>query len=174
MISKIDAPCECLGADLQKDGKVLELPSFLKKGEEGRVVARFKTTGFRGVIDKDIFLKIGGQAESLKLTVRLHVPEVVEVSQTSHAWILGSPATEHTFKVTMNYTQPVEIISHSCSNPAFTYKVETVKKGKEYLVKVTPRMGGKPELGVLTLNTNCPIRAYARRKIFLVLKKEGA
>jgi len=170
-VSKIDAPCECLGADIQQGGKALELPATLGKGQEGHVVAKFKTTGFRGIIDKEIFLKMAGREESQKITVRLHVPEVVEVSPVSQAWVVGGTRKEHSFKVSINYRQPVEITKHSCNNPTFDYELVTVRKGWEYLIKVRPKEVKTPQLGVLTVDTDCPIRAYARRKIFLVLKK---
>lgn len=170
-IVRMDAPCDCLGATLIQGGLEQSLPIKLASGKLGEIRVKFRTTGFRGVIDKAIFLWISGQQEAIRLTVRLRVPAILELDRPSHAWLVGAKAKLKNTILTINYKKPIAIKSHRCVNPAFRYEIETLKKGLRYQVKVEALDTSKPSLGFIDIETDCPYPAFSKCRVILLVKK---
>lgn len=167
-ISKYESTCSCMAVAV-KDGKLRYAP-----GESGLIRAEFDMGNFSGEIDKIINLYLDDaplQKPSLSLTVRVHIPVLINLEPKTLKWDLPGKGDPQTIKITMNHTKPIKVTKITCSNEAFKTELKTVTEGKAYDLVVTPVAVEKPALAILRVETDCDIAKHRTQQGFAVIRK---
>jgi hypothetical protein len=72
----------------------------------------------------------------------------------------------------MDFEKPIKLLAVSGRNENFTQKLETVRDGEEYRLTVTPADTSTPGIGVLRIETDCPIARHRIRQAFLIVRRQ--
>ncbi|NNC88804.1 MAG: hypothetical protein HKN82_10140 [Akkermansiaceae bacterium] len=169
-IAEYDAPCSCLEAQISDGGRLAWDP-----GTSGTVKGVFKLGTFKGTVDKVIVLRMEGETvPSVKLTVRVEIPELVSVEPKTLFWNLGEPAVPQAFKLRMNGEKPLKIVDVSGTNEQFPFEMKTVKEGSEYELVVTPKSTEGRAFGLIRLRTDSEFVRHQRYQCFVVIRNKPA
>jgi len=166
-IHHYDAPCSCLSAQV-KGGKLDYAP-----GEEGVIRARFDMGNFSGQVDKTVAIWMEGDPEgkpSVLLTVRVHIPELVLIEPKTLKWTIGEKVAAKTMSIKMEYDRPIKILGINGSSERFKHDLKTIREGEEYELSVTPDETRTPGIGVLRIETDCPVARHRIRQAFIVVR----
>lgn len=169
-IKNYDAKCTCLAARVEPLNPDRSTKLEWKVGERGQIMAQFDVTNFRGTVDKAIELNLVDGDAPIVLTIRVHVPELVKLEPSSHKWDVGSLSEEKTFKITIDHSEPIKILSHSGNNPNFPYELKTIKEGWEYEVTVKPKSTEGSGIGMLSFRTDCKYARFNRNIAYVVVR----
>lgn len=167
-IVKYDAACSCMAIKV-KDSKLRYAP-----GESGVLRADFEMGNFSGTVDKVVALWIDddpADKPSVKLTVRVHIPVLVSLEPKTLKWDLNGAAEAQTIRITMNHDSPIRVTSVNSSSEAFRHELKTIEEGKSYEVIVTPTEIGSPGLGIIRIETDCPLERHRLQQAFAVIRK---
>lgn len=167
-IAKYESTCSCMSVGV-KGGKLRYAP-----GESGLIRAEFDMGNFSGDIDKVINLYFDDaplDKPSVNLTVRVHIPVLVNLEPKTLKWDIAGKTDPQTIKITMNHTKPIKVTKITCSSEAFKTELKTVTDGKAYELVVTPVAVDKPSLAILRLETDCDIVKHRTQQGFAVVRK---
>jgi hypothetical protein len=167
-IMKYDAACSCMGVTIS-GGKLRYAP-----GESGVVRATFHMGNFSGTVDKSVVLWMSGDpqgAPSKQLTVRVHIPVLVEVTPKTLQWDVDGAAKSQSIRVVMNHKSPIQVTQVTSSSEAFTHELKTITAGKEYEIVVTPTATKTPGLAVFRIETDCEISRHRIQQAFAVIRR---
>ncbi len=165
-VARADAGCSCIQAAIQGG-------FTYKPGEGGLIRAAFDLAGIAGEVDKPVFVWLKGDPEdkpSIKLTMRVKIPELVVLEPKTLMWNLGEEAKPKTVTITMKHADPIKVVSMSGADARFKQELKTVVEGKKYEVTVTPADTGKVAMGVVHLETDSTSQRYRSQRIFMVVK----
>lgn len=167
-VSKYESTCSCMSVSI-KEGKLRYAP-----GESGVVRAEFDMGNFSGVVDKVVALWLDNapaDKPSLSLTVRVHIPVLVNMEPKTLKWNLGGPADPQKIRITMNHTKPIRVSSVSSSSEAFKTELKTIEEGKLYELMVTPLEINNQGLAVIRMETDCDLAKHRIQQAFAVIRK---
>jgi hypothetical protein len=168
IIEKYDAACTCINAQI-KGGKLA-----YKDGESGVIRAAFDMGLFSGTNDKSIAVWLKGDPEqkpSIVLNAKINIPVLVEVEPKSLIWEVGAKAEPKTVTITMKHSEPIRVKAVSGADARFQYELKTIEEGKKYEVVVTPASTEKVGMGVIHIETDCPIQRHRSHRIFTVVRQ---
>jgi hypothetical protein len=170
-IAEYDAPCACLEAKISDNGKLLWKP-----GETGTVQGLFSMGNLTGTFDKVIALRMKGEVTpSVKLTVRLHIPEFFKITPEKFLfWELGGTPAPQTFKIKVANDEPLKIVDVSGTNDQFGIELKTVKDGWEYEIVVTPKTLDERAFGLIRIRTDSKYAKHQRYQCFAVVRRPVA
>jgi hypothetical protein len=166
-ISRYESTCSCMSAQV-KGGKMRYEP-----GEDGMVRATFDMGNFSGEVDKVLVIWLKGDPEdkpSIKLTSRVHIPILVSLEPKTVQWNIGDKSEVKAVKITMNYPAPIRILKLSGSNPLFNQELKTIEEGKRYELCITPSSTAAPGLGIIRIETDCPVSRHKVQQAFAVVR----
>ena len=165
-----DALCSCLAGRVEPLLPDRSAKLAWKVGEKGVIKARFDTSRFLGTVDKAIELKLKGR-DPILLTVRVHIPNLVELEPNTLRWDTGGDTEEQVIKVKINHSKPINIISHSANNEKiYPYELKVIKAGWEYEIRVKPTTSAETGIGAISLRTDCDIPKFKRAAAYVVTK----
>lgn len=167
-VVKYDAACSCMALKI-KDSKLRYAP-----GESGVLRADFEMGNFSGTVDKVVALWLDADPAdkpSVRLTVRVHIPVLVSLEPKTLKWDLNGDGAPQTIRITMNHTDPIRVTSVNSSSPAFQHELKTIEEGKVYELIVKPAEIDSPGLGILRIETDCPIPQHRLQQAFAVIRK---
>jgi hypothetical protein len=167
VIDHYDAACTCISAGVQ-NGKMV-----YQAGESGVIRAAFDMSHFSGTTDKSLMVWLKGDPKdkpSITLTARVVIPVLVEVEPKTLIWESGSPAEPKTVTITMKHSEPIRVTSISGADQRFVQVLRTVEEGKKYEVVVTPAQTSGVGMGVIGIETDCPVQRFRSQRIFAVLR----
>lgn len=170
-ISKSDPGCSCLSVQIS-GGKLKYAP-----GESGTVRATFDVGNFSGTVDKAIGLWLDnatGDKPSMHLTVRIEIPVLVTMEPKTATWDVGAKPEPKTISIRMAEGQNIKVLSAKCSSPLFQQELKTIEEGKKYDLIVTPKSADSPGMGVIRIETDCPISKHRLQQAFAVVRKPVA
>ena len=170
-IAEYDAPCSCLEAKISDNGKLRWNP-----GESGVVKGVFNLGTFTGTVNKMIVLRMKGEAKpSVKLTLRLHIPEILKITPArSIFWDQGGKAETKVFKISVDSEEPVKIVDVSGTNEQFGIELKTLKDGWEYELVVTPKTVDERAFGLIRIRTDSKYKKHQRYQCFAVVRRPSA
>ncbi|MFT7172863.1 MAG: hypothetical protein ACI9NQ_001079 [Paracoccaceae bacterium] len=169
-IVSYDALCTCLAGRVEPLLADRSPKLHWKAGEKGVIKARFDTSRFLGTVDKALELKLNGR-DPVILTVRVNIPDLVQLEPNTLRWETGGEADEKVIKITVNHTKPIKIISHSSNkDEIYPYELKTIKEGWEYEIRVQPRNTIESGMGMISLRTDCEIPKFKRAIVYVVTK----
>lgn len=163
-IYQIETNCGCLSAKADR--------SSLAPGESGTLTAVFNVKGKTGAFGKALSVVAGAaKRETIRLEVHVFIPEVVILEPSVVSWKVGEKPSSKTVRAKMNYKSPIHILQVESSRPAVEAKLSTVKDGSAYEIRITPQTTDGPLLGVIRLDTDCPIPEQRRQMVFFRIEK---
>ncbi|MGJ8694743.1 MAG: hypothetical protein ACSHYF_00360 [Verrucomicrobiaceae bacterium] len=169
-IVEYDAYCSCLSAKIFPLNPDRSTKLHWDVGEKGKVVGYFKLGSFKGTVEKPIALKLRGVDELVHLMVKVHIPVLVAIEPSTHTWEVGGALEEKVFSIKVQNDEPIHLTGHSGTNEGFPYEVKTIKEGREYELRVKPGSTETPGMGIIRLQTDCPIPRHSKHQIFVVVK----
>jgi len=167
-IKHYDAACSCLSAQA-RDGKLEYAP-----GEDGVIRTKFEMGNFAGVVDKKVVVWVDDDPDdkpSVVLTVRVHIPELVLVEPKTLKWAVDEKVGPKTIRITMAYDKPIKVLDLNCSSERFRHELKTIREGQEYELTVTPDETRTPGIGVLRIETDCPVPRHRIQQAFMVVRR---
>lgn len=165
-IRHYDAACSCMSVQV-KEGKLQYGP-----GETGLIRTVFDLGNFAGTVDKVVAIWLEGDRDdqpSIRLTVRVHIPELVKLEPKTLRWQVGGQATPQSVKIHIDHDKPVKILKVSGTNENFRHELITLQEGKEYEIKVNPVGLDSPGIGILRIDTDCDVSRHKIQQAFLVV-----
>jgi hypothetical protein len=164
-IISVISNCSCLLAEAPEGP--------IKPGDKGVVHGKFKVGSFSGTVEKQLQARIvqAGKARNVPLTVAIVVPDVVKITPTTLAWTVGGDPVEQTFKVKVEWKEPINLLKVECSRPEFEFRVETIEAGREYAVHVKPLQIDQPLLGLFQFKTDCKFEKFRNPMGFVHIRR---
>lgn len=154
-ITKSKAHCDC--TTLKNDGI--------------RLIAEVDTSKFEGKVSKTIDATTS-DGRITRLTMQFDVPPAIVLSARSLQWKVGSKPAPKVLTITLPKGSPVNAINDAGLNgEAFDYRPQTITKGREYRITVTPLSTEKPVLNRLVIKTESTDPRYAQQIIYLQVRK---
>lgn len=167
-VAKVNPTCSCIAVKI-KDGKLEYAP-----GESGLIRAEFDMGNFSGTVDKVVAIWLDDDPEdkpSLALTVRVHIPVLINLEPKTVKWEIGGKAEPQTIRITMNHTNPIRVIDAKSSSNDFKLEIKPVEEGKNYDLIVTPMDMTSAGLAVLRIETDCELAKYRTQQAFGIIRK---
>jgi hypothetical protein len=167
-ITKSDSGCSCLKIEIS-GGKLKYAP-----GESGVVRTTFEMGNFSGTVDKMVALWIDDDPvdnPSTRLTVRVHIPVLVELEPKTLKWDLGTKADPQIIRIQMAEGKSIRVTGVTSSSESFACELKTVEKGGKYDLIVTPRTIDTPGMTVIRVETDCAISKHRVQQAFAVVRK---
>lgn len=160
-IESVISNCACLLAEAPEG----DIPP----GGKGLLHSVFKVGAFNGTVEKHLVVRVkeGGKPRNIALAVAVRVPDVIVIEPPTLVWKAGGEKARKTFRVKNKWEESIHLLSVESSRQEFDFEVETVKKGREYAVHVTPKTVEKPMLGLLQFRTDCRFEKYRNPMGFL-------
>lgn len=135
-------------------------------GQTGKIPVRFNSGGYGGIIHKSVSVTSNDSTKpEVTLQLQGDVWRAFDVTPTYAVFNLmpeRQTIDSQTVKIVSNNDQPVTVSDPTCSNPAFTGEVKTVKEGKEFELRVTVNSSNvtgsvSAPITLKTSSTNMPV-----------------
>lgn len=166
-ITKIEVSCGCLEAFSAK--------SEYAAGESGEVKLIMKIGAVEGESYKPTTLTTNDPAhESIQLDATVSVPRIYEVTPNICTWTLNDPPDPKTIRVKVQGPDPINILKYVSSRENMAVEMKEIEKGRVYDLILTPKTTTLPELGIISLETDCKIPKYSKRQIFFTIVRPKA
>lgn len=165
-IAQVDPDCTCIEVQVE-GGKLVYQP-----GESGSMRALFSIGNSAGTVDQTVAVWLDDDPHdkpSVQLKVRIQVPELVSVKPKSLRWELGGPTTPQSIRVTMHHEKPIRITDLNCTSPDFELQLNPLDEGSAYEVQVTPKKVTRPSMGVIRIETDCPVEKQKLHQAFAMI-----
>lgn len=160
VITKLDAPCGCTAVQTSKGN--------VKPGQWGEIQAQVNTAGFRGKIEKYIYVDSNvGHMPRVTLTINAFVIYDIDIRPSEFIPFynvkIGTSQTREV-TITSNIPAPLSLSEPKLTSQTpkvFDFSLGEVKKGSEYKLKVTFKAPAEPgnymgEIKIATNNKNKP------------------
>lgn len=135
-----------------------------------KLVAEVDTSTFDTDVDKQIDATTS-DGLTTRLTMHFEVPPALVLSARSLIWERGAAPEPQVLTITLPEGSPVHDIKDAgLSGDNYDFVPETVVRGREYRLTVTPKSTAKGNLERLVIKTDCRDPRYARRIIYLQVK----
>lgn len=167
-IIKSDPGCTCVAVEIS-NGKLRYEP-----GESGLIRAKFEMANFSGSVDKVIALWLDqdpAEAPSTILKLRVNIPVLIAVEPKTVKWDIGGKGEPKTIEIKIIEGQTIRVTDVKCSSSEFTSELKTVTEGKHYQLIVTPGNVNSPGIGVIRIETDCPLPKHKTQQAFAVVRK---
>lgn len=166
-IEALDVSCGCLEATSEK--------SLYQPGEKGEVKIVMKLGAFEGEVNKPTTVTTNDPVNpSIQLDSLITIPKIYDFSPLTTVWQIGEAPNPKVVKIKVMGKDPINILKTSCTRENTTAEVKVIKPGFEYEITLSPKTTEKPELGLISLETDCKILKYTKRQIFYTIVKKRA
>ena len=169
-ISRCENTSICLTAQVA-EGKLIYGP-----GEKGVIRNTFVLGNFSGTVEKAVNLWFDDDLEnkpSVVLTMRVRIPELVEIAPKTLRWVLGEEPETRKFEILMEYAKPIRILSLRRSSDVFKVELVTLVEGKHYELKVTPKSTTTRCLGIIQIDTDCEMVRHRTLQGFMTVQRNS-
>lgn len=135
-----------------------------------KLIAEVDTSTFDADVDKQIDVTTS-DGLTTRLTMHFIVPPAIVLSARSLIWKKGGEPEPQELTITLPEGSPIRSIKDAgLSGTNYDFVPETIEKGREYRLTVTPKSTAKGNLERLVIKTDCPDKRYAQRIIYLQIK----
>lgn len=135
-----------------------------------KLVAEVDTSAFDANVDKQIDVTTS-DGLTTRLTMHFEVPPAIVLSARSLVWAKGAAPEPQVLTITLPEGSPIRAIKDAgLSGTNYDFVPETVERGHEYRITVTPKSTEKGNLERLVIKTDCADKRYAQRIIYLQVK----
>ncbi len=131
----------------------------LPPGQEMDVILTVDTSQLKGAVETGIILHTNSQdSPRIELRIRGQVNPMITIRPSGALFFSAykGETPEKSLDIINNYEQPLDIKSIESSSERFTYRLQTVKKGREYRlsVRLNPKASPGRTMEQVTLLTN--------------------
>lgn len=135
-----------------------------------KLVATVDTSTFDSSVDKQIDVTTS-DGLTTRLTMHFEMPPAIVFSARSLVWARGAAPEPQVLTITLPAGSPIRSIKDAgLSGSNYDFAPETVAKGREYRITVTPKSTEKGNLERLVIKTDCGDPRYAQRIIYLQVR----
>jgi hypothetical protein len=110
----------------------------------------------------------------VSLTIRVHIPILVELDPKTLKWDLSGKVEPKTIRITMHHEQAIRVLGVTSTSEAFKHELKTVEEGKRYELTVTPVSVTTPALGIFRIETDCKLERHRIQQAFATVRKPKA
>ncbi|HEX7261957.1 MAG TPA: DUF1573 domain-containing protein [Luteolibacter sp.] len=171
-ITSAKPSCDCL--KVQISGGKLKYAS----GESGVIRITFDLGNSSGTVDKTMPIYLDADPEdkpSVVLTLRAHIPVLIDVEPKTVKWELGGGKLEpKTIQIRMAGDKPIRVTGIKPTSDAFAYELKMLEEGKKYDVIVTPLNLQVPGISIIRIETDCEVSKYRIQQAFATIYKPAA
>lgn len=147
-IKNVSTSCGCTAASAKNSAD---------PGEKGEVTATFNIGDRTGLQQKMITVATDDPAHpSTALTLKVIIPQVLEIQPTFVYWQGGEPAKPKTILAKAGKDVAIKNLDVSSSNPEFLTKVEAGSSAGEFRINVEPRQTAQAATARLTIKPDLP------------------
>jgi hypothetical protein len=151
--------CKCLKAYAAK--------AEYQPGEEGTLEAIMEMGTLEGQVTKMLTVVTDDPANPrTELTTVVNVPQIYKIEPNVVKWDIGGPADPKVIHIKINHTDPILITKLSCTRPTVDLDIKVIKPGVEYQITIKPQSTAQPELGLITVETDCKLPRFRVRQLF--------
>ena len=161
LIDYVKASCGCTTPTLTK--------KYYAPGESGEINVTFDIGTREGKQHKTISVMTNKGKKEYKLFLNANIPELLKIQPRALFWKKNGELTPKKVDIKIAIDKPVGITVLSDSS-TFKAEVEAVKKGKHYIVTITPRYLGDATRRELLIQTNYPEKKPLKFKIYTFVK----
>ncbi len=167
-ISRVEKTCSCLLAQV-KGGKLVYQP-----GEKGVIRVNFEVGNLSGVVDKTVALYLEKEPadQPVILTVRAHIPVLVELDQKTLRWPVNGAAGPQKVDIRMKHSKPIRVLKAASNSEMFKTELKTLTEGSHYEVWITPADMKRPTIAVIRLETDCDVERHKVQQVFAVVRAD--
>lgn len=138
--------------------------------EGSKLIAEVDTSTFDTDVDKQIDVTTA-DGRTTRLTMHFIVPPAIELSTRSLVWQKGEAPVPQVLTITLPKDSPIHDIKDAgITGTGYDFTPETIEKGREYRITVTPQSTQKSNFERLIIRTDCADKRYAHRIIYLRVK----
>jgi Protein of unknown function (DUF1573) len=156
-VTSIETSCHCTTAKLTK--------TTYQPGEKGHIDVTMRFLDQMGWETKTITVKTAEFPNPSTLTLRVHIPEVVQITPNHLVWHVGENPTPKVMDLMINYPSPFKIVGVETTYDGILPKLKVIDSGKQYQITVEPSTTKDPASAILYIKTTLPskplILAYA-------------
>lgn len=166
-IKSLEVSCSCLTATLNK--------AEYAPGESGEVKVVFTIGSLEGELEKAVTVSTNdAKNPDIQLDCIASVEKIFDIQPVTAVWEQGSKPTTKEVKIKVLGANPINIQKFTSSRPNLQAELNTVKPGREYVLKLTPKSTEQSELAAITLETDSKIPKLAKRSVFANIPKAKA
>lgn len=132
----------------------------VEPGQSGTIPIQFRSVGYSGVITKRILVTSNDpDRPKVELAIKGVVRQLIDVSPPNLVFttVAGASASEtKSIRITNHTKAPLVLSAPECGNRAFAVKMQTVRPGREFALRVTtvPPFATRAVVGLITIKTN--------------------
>ncbi len=166
-ILALESSCTCLQASTDKE---LYLP-----GDRGFVHTEFALEGRTGVLEKQLTLETDhGGGSSVRLSVKVTVPLIIELEPDGLTWAIGSPPIEKTVQFRVVREEPIHITEVESKHEHFAVDWKEIEKGRHYEIHVKPQNTDGVRIAAIRIETDCKIDSQKKKLVFVHVDQANA
>jgi hypothetical protein len=160
-IKRVKTSCGCTSAKLEKE--------TYAPGESGYITVKFVFGSRRGPQRKIISVMSEDKRE-WRLDLRCWIGEPIRMAPALVYWKTGEAPEAKDIKIAVPEGQTIRVRGVSSPDPKFSAKLETVKDGATYLVRVKPVSTAEKASAELSIQTDYPPEAPRSYRAFVRIK----
>lgn len=111
------------------------------------------------------------QPKTEKLTVSLTIPSIMEISPKITKWKQDDQPESKTVTIEMKHEKPIKIREVRSSRDTMKVELKTLEEGKRYELHLKPDSTKDPQLGMLTIMTDCEIPKHEKKLAFFTIER---
>lgn len=112
---------------------------------------------------------------SIQLDAIVNVKKIFEFTPMTTSWEVGDEAKPKTVRIKILGPDPIKIVKYSSTRENVEAEMKEVTVGREYELTLTPKSTAQPELGLISMETDCKIAKFSKRQVFFtIVRKTGA
>ena len=158
-IVDVHPSCGCTTATLAK--------TEYAPGESGEIDAKLNFTGHVGHQEKWIYVTTNMPGtEPALLSLAVDIPPEVTIQPEFVMWRIGDPLEPKTMRVVIPDGIPTKMVAAQADNPTMQVRLQEVRAGKEWEVKVTPTSTREPVKAVVTIRSDYPTGRPATYSVY--------
>lgn len=135
-----------------------------------RLLVEADTSLFDAPVDKQMDVRTS-DGQTTRLTIHFEVPLAVQLSARSLVWARGSAPQTRELRITLPPGSPVTaVLEAGLSGSDFDYRTETLRRGREYRVLITPKTTERKCLNRLVLSFAANDPRFRQRIVYLMVR----
>lgn len=109
---------------------------------------------------------------SIQLDSIVNVQKIFEFTPMSTSWEVGDEPKPKTVRIKILGPDPIKILKYSSTRENVEAEMKEVLAGREYELQLTPKSTAQPELGLISMETDCKIAKFGKRQIFFTIVRK--
>jgi len=161
-IDRLESGCLCLSVEIDRNPVEPRTWSTIR--------GVFDTDKLMGKSERRITVGTSQGSRPVFLTTRIETEPIYTIDQPMTTWTVGSDPEPRVVEFRVVREAPVRVLSAQSQRPEVRCEILVVEEGRAYDLKLVPESTASPLLGVIRLETDCEIQAYARPLLYFSMQ----